>query len=156
VTLKTIFKLFRSLITPPLKNDVCKGYKEIQGYLVMFSRRRVVVKLKIIKDGRLCFPLPNVVVYTRTIGEGNFILNDQNVSVKYSIFGLFLLQIMIVCDHIYILVYYYYYYYCMSSLCGVFKITYPKQTVFVAYISTFRTIIVIIASNLKFLEGGAK
>jgi len=49
----------------------------------------------------------------------------------------------------------------MSSLCRVFKITYPKQTVFVAYISTFRTIIIIIiiiitGLNLKFLEGGAK
>jgi hypothetical protein len=48
----------------------------------------------------------------------------------------------------------------MPSLCRVLKITYPKQTVFVAYISTFRTIIIIIiiiaGLNLKFLEGGAK
>ena len=98
-----------------------------------FSRRRVVEKLKIIKDWRLYFHLPNVLVYTRTAGEGNYVLNDQNMSVKYSRFGLFLLQIKTVCDHIYILVYYYYYYY-LSTLCRVFKITFPKQTEFVVYI----------------------
>jgi hypothetical protein len=69
-----------------------------------FSRIRVVGKLKIIKDGRLCFPLPNVLVHIRTIGERNFVLNDQQISVKYSGFGLFLLQILIVCGHTYIFV----------------------------------------------------